>query len=211
MSFTFQSFCSDKQKQLIKTGAASALRAACDTHPMQMKSVKITFLQSMEHLCVLGFVQISFWPQSYILLPPDCWTLHVLKHSKGPNSAWMLRCLFLSIFTSSLSIHSGRMGTVRWPKSWVLWWPLPNSQKEPLYQVMTFTCPNIINLFNVHSLLALVASKYKTVVSLSFYLVSRFDSHHTAPATMVKLLAKGSSSLCDTNLSKLIKEVRFPC
>lgn len=91
-------------------------------HLMQMKSVKITFLQRiMEALCVLGLVQSSFWPQSYIALPPDCWTLQVLKHSKGPNSAWILRCLFLSIFPSSLHIHSGRMGTVRWPKSWVLW------------------------------------------------------------------------------------------
>lgn len=76
---------------------------------------------------------------------------------------------------------------------------------------MTFTCPNTINLFNVHSLLALVAFKFKTVVSVSFYLVSRFEIHYTATATMVKLLPEGSSSLCDTNLYKLIKEVRFSC
>lgn len=174
------------------------------SHLMQMKSVKITFLQSiMEHLCVLELVQISFWPQSYILLPPDCWTLHVLKHSKGPNSAWMLRCLFLSIFPSSLRIHSGRMGTE------ILSAVVTSSKRSERASLPSHDI--YLSKYNQPIQCSFVTFKFKTVVSLRFYLVSRFEIHHTATATMVKLLTKGSNSLCDTNLYKLIKEVRFPC
>lgn len=48
--------------------------------------------QSLSSACkwaemrLLGKIfQISFWPRNCVLLPPVCWTLHVLGHSEGPK------------------------------------------------------------------------------------------------------------------------------
>lgn len=58
MTFTFQSFCSDKQKQLIQTGTASALRAACDT---QSRVLKLYFSKAS---CSISVCWGSFRPHS---------------------------------------------------------------------------------------------------------------------------------------------------
>lgn len=93
-------------------GVEWAPGAACDNlcHLFQMSRNEIA----------LKIFQISFWPRICILLPPFCWTLHVLGRSKGSNFAWMLHCLILSIFPSSFCINPGRMGSVWHQESWVL-------------------------------------------------------------------------------------------